>query len=92
VLTPGESIGGIEVNVHVVIRLDDKFRLLTEGGDPQLPEHILVGQVVIGVVKPALQTNLLKFFIVKDNRYKKLCKYRGSTADTPFNYTVHCLY
>jgi hypothetical protein len=62
VLTPGESIGGIEVNVHVVIRLDDKFRLLTEGGDPQLPEYILVGQVVIGIVKPALQTNLLTFF------------------------------
>ena len=62
VLTPGESIGGIEVNVHVVIRLDDKFSLLTEGGDPQLPEYILVGQVVIGVVKPALQTNLLTFF------------------------------
>ncbi len=53
-LTPGESIGGIEVNVHVVIRLDDKFCLLTEGGDPQLPEYILVGQVVVGVVKPAL--------------------------------------
>ena len=52
--TPGDGIAGKQVDVHVVVCLDDKLCLLTEGGHPQLPEHVLVGQVVVGVMETTL--------------------------------------
>ncbi len=57
--TPGDGIGGKQVDVHVVVRLDNKLCLLAEGGHPELPEHILVGEVVVGVVETALQESVL---------------------------------
>ena len=52
--TPGDGIAGKQVDVHVVVCLDDKLCLLAEGGHPQLPEHVLVGQVVVGVMETTL--------------------------------------
>jgi hypothetical protein len=52
--TPGEGIAGKQVDVHVVVRFDDKLRLLAEGGHPQLPEDVLVGEVVVGVMEATL--------------------------------------
>ena len=44
-----EGVDGVQVDVHVVIRLDNKLGLLAELGDPQLAEHALVGEVAVGV-------------------------------------------
>jgi hypothetical protein len=67
VFKPSESIGGIEVNVHVIICLDNKFSLLTEGWDPELSKYIFVGEVVIGVKKATLKSMKVVFiFFVHD--------------------------
>ena len=57
--TPGDGVGSKEVNVHVIICFHHKLCLFTEGGDPQLSKHILVGQVVIGVMKPTLEEKIV---------------------------------
>ena len=52
---PCDCVGSKEINVHIIISLDHKLSLLTEGADPELPKHALVGEVLIGVLEPSLK-------------------------------------
>ena len=54
-ITPCKGVDGEHVNEHVVVCFDDKLRLLTVGGHPHLPQHILEGDVAIGVKETALE-------------------------------------
>ena len=49
-----EGVDGVQVDVHVVIRLDNKLGLLAELRHPHLAKHVLVREVVVRVDEIAL--------------------------------------
>ena len=46
---PGEEVGSIQINKHVVVCFHNKIGLFTEPGNPKLSENILVGEVMVSV-------------------------------------------
>ena len=53
-ILPCDLVHGVQVNVHVVVRLDDKLCLLAELADPELSEDALEGEVPVRVHEAAL--------------------------------------
>ena len=53
-IRPCYCVDGVEVDVHVVVRLDNKLSLFAELRHPHLAKHVFVREVVVRVDKIAL--------------------------------------
>ena len=53
-IRPCYCVDGIEIDIHIVVRLDNKFGLLAELRHPHLAKHVLVREVVVRIDEIAL--------------------------------------